>query len=346
LSNALGSYNSAFGVSALQTNTTGNRNSAFGHYALQSNTTCRQNSAFGQNALQFNETGIHNAAFGFRALRDSTGNENSAFGRYSLRFNTAGADNSGFGKGALAGNTTGDENTAVVSLALNDAVTASQNVALGFSALSNATGGNNIAIGHEAGINQTSGSDNVYLGNAGSAAENDTIRVGNSAQTRLFLPTTLASVTGTTLVINGSGQVGPTTSSARFKRDIESLGAEEASALLEKLRPVTYRYRDQPGSPADPAFQYGLIAEEVAEVAPALVIYDEDGRPYSVQYQALGPMLIGAMQRQQDTIGAHETTIETHERTTEAHERTIETLLARVERLEQPTVAASRRVNR
>jgi hypothetical protein len=44
--------------------------------------------------------------------------------------------------------------------------------------------------------------------------------------------------------------------------------------------------------------QYGLIAEEVAEVYPELVIRDEKGTIQGVRYEELAPMLLGEMQHE------------------------------------------------
>ena len=80
-----GSYNSAMGQGALQSNTTGYQNSAMGMQALQSNTTGYQNSAMGQGALYYNTTGFYNSAMGVYALlNNSTGYYNSAMGVYAL----------------------------------------------------------------------------------------------------------------------------------------------------------------------------------------------------------------------------------------------------------------------
>ncbi len=65
----------------------------------------------------------------------------------------------------------------------------------------------------------------------------------------------------------------------------------DASAALINLRPVTFHYRSDRYSP-DRARQYGLIAEEVAEVYPDLVAHAADGRIESVMYQFLPTMLL------------------------------------------------------
>jgi len=43
--------------------------------------------------------------------------------------------------------------------------------------------------------------------------------------------------------------------------------------------------------------EYGLIAEEVAEVFPELVVYGDDGQPLTVRYHLLTPLLLAEVQR-------------------------------------------------
>ena len=88
------------------------------------------------------------------------------------------------------------------------------------------------------------------------------------------------------------------TSSARFKTDIADLGP--ASNVLYDLRPVTFEYKPE----IDPLgiTQYGLIAEEVAEVAPDLVVYDDAGDPYTVRYEQLVPLLLNEVREHEATI--------------------------------------------
>ena len=61
-----------------------------------------------------------------------------------------------------------------------------------------------------------------------------------------------------------------------------------------KLRPVTFRYKDDSAG----TLQYGLIAEEVVRVYPELVIYGADGKAQSVAYHLLPAMLLNEMQKQ------------------------------------------------
>jgi hypothetical protein len=63
---------------------------------------------------------------------------------------------------------------------------------------------------------------------------------------------------------------------------------ETASEAILSLRPVTFHYKtDTKGTP-----QFGLIAEEVAKVNPALVLPDTEGKPYTVRYDAVNAMLL------------------------------------------------------
>ena len=74
-------------------------------------------------------------------------------------------------------------------------------------------------------------------------------------------------------------------------------------ALCLKLRPVTFYYKTD-RNPDGRTLQYGLIAEEVAEVYPGLVARRSDGRIETVKYQFRTPLLLNEYQNQQRTIEA------------------------------------------
>ena len=76
-----------------------------------------------------------------------------------------------------------------------------------------------------------------------------------------------------------------------------------ASQPLLRLRPVTFRYRQASNDGTRP-LQYGLIAEEVAEVYPDLVAYGPDGQPSTVFYHVLPAMLLNELQRQERELTA------------------------------------------
>ncbi len=71
----------------------------------------------------------------------------------------------------------------------------------------------------------------------------------------------------------------------------------KASTSLMRLRPVTFRYKEQYDA-GDGRLQYGLIAEEVAEVYPELVVYDDQGRAKTVVYQQLPSIMLNELQKQ------------------------------------------------
>ncbi|MGH9779431.1 MAG: tail fiber domain-containing protein, partial [Candidatus Acidiferrales bacterium] len=76
-------------------------------------------------------------------------------------------------------------------------------------------------------------------------------------------------------------------------------------AGLLRLRPVTFRYRQTMADGSKP-LQYGLIAEEVAEVMPELVVFDAEGQPQTVQYHVLPALLLNELQRQQAQVNRQE----------------------------------------
>src|SRR5262249_41215641 len=130
-----------------------------------------------------------------------------------------------------------------------------------------------------------------YFGLA--STESNTMRLGQT-QTATFVAGIFGKpVTGATVFVTSTGQLGTQLSSARYKRDIHPLG--EQSQKLHQLRPVSFRYKQDPQR----VQQYGLVAEEVAEVYPELVLKGETGEIEGVQYQGLIPLLVNEVQQQQ-----------------------------------------------
>jgi len=253
------------------------------------------NTFVGPSAGNMTMTGSGNTAVGFSALTaNTTGGTDSAFGYGALAANTTGSANSAFGYSALAANTTGQSNSA-----------------LGYNALSTLqSGSDNIAIGQGAG-SQLNGaeSNNIYIGNNGVAGESGVIRIGLAGtQTATFIAgiSGATSGSGTAVFVNSAGQFGTLTSSRRFKHEIADIGTE--SDLLMKLRPVAFYYR--PELDDTQTRQYGLVAEEVAKIAPQLVVYDKDGAPQTVRYHFVNALLLDVVQKQQRTIARQQAEIE------------------------------------
>jgi hypothetical protein len=153
----------------------------------------------------------------------------------------------------------------------------------------NTNGGDNIGLGFNAGASLTTGSHNIYIGNLGVAGESSTIRIGDRTSTRTFIAGIRGvAVTGSPVVIGDGGQLGATPSSGRFKDDVKPM--DKTSEAILALKPVTFHYKHE----LDPAGipQFGLVAEDVEKVNPNLVARDEQGKPYSVCYEAVNAMLL------------------------------------------------------
>jgi uncharacterized coiled-coil protein SlyX len=348
-----GVQNTAIGAAALLFNTTGYDNTAVGTQALFSNTEGAANTATGYQALASNTTGEANTANGSSALfSNTTGYANTATGVGTLHSNTIGIHNSAFGLNALARNTSGSENTAVGYQALGS-IDGASNTAIGYSALfSNRSGVENTAVGARAlanstgsynvalagGYNLTTGDFNIYIGNDGEADESGTIRIGSfCCQSRAFISGISGATVsgGATVYVKSDGQLGTSTSSARFKQDIRDM--DEASETLLALRPVTYHYK--PELDPEGLAQFGLIAEEVEQVNPDLVVRDEDGKAYSVRYDQVNAMLLNEflkehkkVEEQQLCITELNSRVGKQERTITQQQQAMEALTAEIKR--------------
>jgi trimeric autotransporter adhesin len=291
--NTTGFGNTANGLDALFENTTGDNNTANGVFALFSNTIGGSNTANGFQALLSNTTGFNNTANGVNALYSNiTGNFNTANGFNALFSNIAANHNTANGFEALFSNTTGEENTANGDSALLSNTDGSDNTAIGFQTLfSNTTGTNNIAIGVRAGVSLTTGDNNIDIGNAGVAAESNTIRIGRQGTQSA---TYIAGISGTPITggvavrVNANGQLGSVGSSVRFKQNIKPM--DKMSEAIHALKPVSFRYKQELDPDGTP--QFGLVAEDVAEVNPDLVARDAKGEVYTVRYEAVNAMLL------------------------------------------------------
>jgi hypothetical protein len=271
------------------------------------------NTSFGPQTIAGLTSGLRNTAIGNQALFGVTsGSENVGVGDEAGFGLTSGVFNVAVGSGALAACLTGQSNTAVGPTAMKKATSGDENVAIGSQELENLINGNfNTALGSGAGFAYAGAeSSNILVGSEGVVGDQDTIRIGDSAA-KTFIAGVSANVgSGTPLVVAASGQIGITTSSLRFKEDIESMG--EASDALLKLRPVTYHYRANLDDGSH-LLQYGLVAEEVAEVYPGLVQYGKDGQPLTVRYQFVNVMLLNEVQKAHVRLEEQEAKIRSQE---------------------------------
>ena len=351
LQDNVASFNTAVGARALVFNTTGGSNSALGSYALANNTTGIDNTAVGATALTENTEGIWNTAIGSRALgANLTGRNNTANGFAALDANTGGSANTAIGSRALFSNTTGLQNAATGYAALYKNRTGINNVALGYQALYlSTTGMRNVGIGFQAGYG-VNGSDNITIGggNRGRATESGVIRIGTSTyQSKAFI----AGVTGVTtglataraVFIDGNGQLGTVQSSRVYKEDIRAMGS--VSERLLALRPVTFRYK-QPYDDGSKPIEFGLIAEEVAQAFPELVVHDAKGKPETVRYDLVATLLLNEFQKDHKLLQAQANRIDALEKQAQAMAQlksSFALMTAMVERLQRERMVAAAR---
>jgi hypothetical protein len=119
--------------------------------------------------------------------------------------------------------------------------------------------------------------------------EGGTIRIGSAAQTRTFIAGISGqAVSGSPVYVNAGGQLGVLPSSERFKEEIKPM--DTASEALLEVEPVTFHYKKE--IDPDAVSQFGLVAEKLAGVSSDLVVRDDQGKPFSVRYDAVNAMLL------------------------------------------------------
>src|SRR6266550_825018 len=288
-----------------------------------------RNTAEGKDALFSLTTGVDNTALGFQTLYNgTTASGNTAVGSQALLSNTVGTRNVAVGASALDSLTSGEMNTAVGNVSLEQGVSVNFNTALGRHALGRTQGDRNTGLGFFAGWNLSDdGTNNIYIGNAGPVpigTESNTIRIGTQTATIVTaggppfeshpMPAHTATfiagisgvaVTGVPVRVNADGQLGSAPSAARFKDEIKPM--DKASEAILVLKPVTFRYKKEVDAEHTP--QFGLIAEDVEKVNPALVARDDHGKPFTVRYEAVNAMLLNEFLKEHRKVQEQEATI-------------------------------------
>lgn len=226
--------------------------------------------------------------------------------------------NTAVGSGSLANISAYGDNTAIGFDTLNALVgTASGgffqegfNDAFGSGVLSRLTQGQyNIVLGSGiAGTSNPSGyaytsteSSNILLQNTGVTGESNVMRLGTTGSgSGQVSQTYIAAIAGVTTVVAdavpvlisaSTEQLGTITSSLRYKENIQEMSNSSSDIL--NLRPVTFDYKGVDSKKPN----YGLIAEEVAEIFPDIVVYNKEGQPETVQYHILPALLLNELQK-------------------------------------------------
>ena len=82
---------------------------------------------------------------------------------------------------------------------------------------------------------------------------------------------------------------------------------DKASEAILALQPVTFRYKHELDPNGIP--QFGLVAEQVEKVNPDLVARDDQGKAYTVRYEAVNAMLLNEFLKEHGKIQEQEATI-------------------------------------
>jgi hypothetical protein len=185
-------------------------------------------------------------------------------------------------------------------------------------------------VGHRAGFALTSGSRNIDISNNGVAGESSTIRIGTVGdQTATYIAGIYGATvpTGVAMIVDSTGHLGTTTSSARFKEAIKPM--DKTSEAILALKPVTFHYKKELDPDSIP--QFGLVAEEVEKVNPALVARDEQGKPYTVRYDAVNAMLLNEFLKEHQKLERLEAALAAVNERLKAQDAKIDKVRAKVE---------------
>lgn len=103
----------------------------------------------------------------------------------------------------------------------------------------------------------------------------------------------------------------------------------DASAAILSLQPVSFLCKKELDPKEIP--QFGLVAEEVAKISPDLVIYDEEGRPFTVRYDAVNAMLLNEFLKEHEKGAARSAIIVRLQATLVGQSQAIAALTERLE---------------
>src|SRR5437660_1594385 len=301
----------------------GNGNTSDGFNALNLLGTGAFNTAEGWFSQGFLTSGNFNTAIGAGSLDINNGDLNTAAGTAAMLLNISATSNVAVGANALEFNdftatspSTANNNTAVGDLALFQNLDGGNNTAMGavtMETLTTAGADENTVVGFGTGNNIKGGSGNIYLGvraGAGVGDEYAFIRIGEVAPPIVY-DTFIQGIFGRTVdaasamftFTDSDGKVGTVLSSRRFKHDIKAM--DKASEAILALKPVAFHYNnDKKNTPC-----FGLIAEDVAEVNPALVVPDKEGKPLTVRYDQINAMLLNEFLKEHKRVEEQQASI-------------------------------------
>lgn len=294
---ALGSGNSAI---------TGQRNIALLNGALASVTTGSENIGMGYQSLNHLTDASFNIGLGFGTLTGLGPGSNNV-------------GNLAIGASALAGITGGQYNIGLGLTALSRLINSSDNIGIGTSTLASLLNGiGNVSVGHQGftgatGVSYCTGIGFEHaalltnethvccLDAPGIPGVSNSIQIGTTGvhTTNYQQGIYGASVSGITVVVDGSGQLGSTVSSRSLKSDIKPI--EDSYDIIKQLNPYYFTIKETN------EIASGLIADEVKSIKPDWVVSlgrtDEHGNELeTIKYQYLPNILLAEVKRQQSVI--------------------------------------------
>jgi predicted RNase H-like nuclease (RuvC/YqgF family) len=104
---------------------------------------------------------------------------------------------------------------------------------------------------------------------------------------------------------------------------------DNASEAILALKPVTFHYKtDTTNTP-----QFGLIAEQVADINPDLVVRDDKGEIYTVRYDAVNAMLLNEFLKEHRKVEEQEHKLHEQDGSIQKQQATVEELREEIRRL-------------
>jgi hypothetical protein len=291
------------------------------------NDTGGANTALGFQALEDNTSHVTNVAVGTFAAQNTDASFNTAVGGFSLRDNTSGARNTAVGAGALESMLGGNDNTTVGELAGGSySGTESNNICIGSGTGGTAGESNAIRIGNGSTsggislVNTSNLANAITIGGSMSTGGINmltllgfgTVSIANGLQTTngastcfvggIFNQTPVAG--SHTVVVGPNNQLADATlSSRRFKKDIASI--DKLSEGILALRPVTFHWKnDNTNEP-----EFGLVAEEVAEVNLDWITRNPQGEVTGVRYETIPVLLLNEFLKEHKKVEEQQASI-------------------------------------
>ena len=367
--NTTGNHLTGVGAAALRNNMTAGFNTAIGADTMRENTTGEDNTAIGAGAFQNSTTSSFNVAVGDAALGAFNGTTafdgaNTALGSIALAAETNGQENVAVGRRALESLTNGSNNVSVGWRSGDLLATGNANTFLGNGAGRNYNGSEsgNICIGNgtngtvgesntiRIGTNLSSGGINVsegggilqaftigsgfqgggiqyvqFFGNSISIAQNFSTVNGNSScfVGGIFNQTPVAGSHPVQVGLNGR-LADATLSSRRFKKDIAPI--DKISEGILALKPVTFHWKnDNTNQP-----EFGLVAEDVAEVNLDWITRDEKGEVIGVRYETIPVLLLNEFLKEHKKVEDQQASIADLKSTVALQQKEMQVLTAQL----------------